>query len=171
MNKVPTTLAILTNVPAIATRIVKKPLGMKKPIGISPIKVKTIKHWYTPDMILTIKLPKKDMTNGGINKHTTIPIDIMRIIGSSNEMTCSPGEFLAATSMTTIDIINVNNTRKNLFNIVIAPFLCVPKLYVLFLKFFHNHLMCLNEEYAVKSKLPQPLFIIKIEQISTVLTM
>ncbi|AHA76461.1 Hypothetical Protein U712_02550 [Bacillus subtilis PY79] len=49
--------------------------------------MKTIKHWYTPDIILTTKLPKKDMTNGGINKNTTIPIEIIKIIGSSNEMT------------------------------------------------------------------------------------
>lgn len=44
INKVPTTLAMLTKVPATETRIVKKPLGIRNPIGISPIKVKTIKH-------------------------------------------------------------------------------------------------------------------------------
>lgn len=87
MHKVTATLAILTKVPAIETRNVKKPLGIRNPIGMSPRKVKTIKHWYTPDIILTTKLPKKDMTNGGINKNTTIPIEIIKIIGSSNEMT------------------------------------------------------------------------------------
>lgn len=122
MNKVTTTLAILTNVPAIETRIVQKPSGIRKPIGISPKKVKTIKHWYTADMILTTRLPKKDMANGGMNKNTTIPIDIIKIIGSSNEMTCSPGEFLAATSITTIDIISVSKTRKNLLNNIMTPF-------------------------------------------------
>lgn len=87
MHKVTAKLAILTKVPAIETRIVKKPLGIRNPIGMSPRKVKTIKHWYTPDIILTTKLPKKDMTNGGINKNTTIPIEIIKIRGSSNEMT------------------------------------------------------------------------------------
>lgn len=79
---------------------------------MSPRKVRTIKHWYTPDTILTTRLPKKDMTNGGMNKNTTIPIDIIKIRGCSNEMTLSPGEFLAATSITTIDIISVSKTRK-----------------------------------------------------------
>lgn len=44
INNVTTTLAILTKVPPRETRIVKKPLGIRNPIGISPIKVKTIKH-------------------------------------------------------------------------------------------------------------------------------
>lgn len=80
-HKVTTTLAILTKVPAIEKRIVKKPLGIRNPIGMSPRKVKTIKHWYTPDMILTTQLPKKDMANGGMNKKTTMPIEINKIIG------------------------------------------------------------------------------------------
>lgn len=73
-------------------------------------------------MILTTQLPKKDMANGGMNKNTTIPIDIIKIIGSLNEMTLSPGEPLAATSTTTIDIISVRKTRENLFNNVMTPF-------------------------------------------------
>lgn len=113
---------MLTKVPAIERRIVKKPLGIRNPIGMSPIKIKTIKHWYTPDIIRTTQLPKKDMANGGMNKNTTIPIDIIKIIGSSNEMTLSPGEFLAATSTTIIDIISVRKTRENLFNNVMTPF-------------------------------------------------
>jgi hypothetical protein len=113
---------MLTKVPKTETRIVKKPLGIRNPIGIIPRKVKTIKHWYTPDIILTTMFPKKDKANGGMNKNTTIPMDIIKIIGSSNEMTLSPGESLAATSITTIDIISVSKTRRNLFNIVMAPF-------------------------------------------------
>ncbi|RAP16447.1 hypothetical protein C2W63_03342 [Bacillus velezensis] len=38
-------------------------------------------------MILTTKLPKKDMTNGGMNKHKMIPSEINKILGSSKEMT------------------------------------------------------------------------------------
>lgn len=62
------------------------------------------------------------MANGGMNKNTMIPIDIIKIRGSSNEITLSPGEYLAATSITTIDIISVSKTRENLFNIVMTPF-------------------------------------------------
>lgn len=73
-------------------------------------------------MILTIKLPKKDMTNGGRNKHKMIPSDTNKIIGSSNEMTCSPGDSSATASTANIDIISVRKTRKNLFNNVMTPF-------------------------------------------------
>lgn len=114
---------------------------------MSPIKVKTIKHWYTPDIIRTTQLPKKDMTKGGMNKNTTIPIDIIKIIGSSNEMTLSPGEFLAATSTTIIDIISVRKTRENLFNNVMTPFfLNVLKTGILLFFNFHNHFMLFNEK-------------------------
>lgn len=113
---------MLIKVPAIETTIVKKPFGIKNPIGMSPRKERTIKHWYTPDITLTTKLLKKDIINGGMNKNATIPIDIIKIRGSSNEMTLSPGEFLAATSTNTMDIINVSKIKKNLFNIIITPF-------------------------------------------------
>ncbi|ANF35439.1 hypothetical protein BAGQ_0600 [Bacillus velezensis] len=38
------TLAELTKVPRTAARIVKKPLGIRNPIGTSPANVRTIKH-------------------------------------------------------------------------------------------------------------------------------
>lgn len=72
---------MLTKVPAIETTIVKKPSGIRNPIGISIRKDRTIKHWYTPDIVLTIKLLKKDITNGGMNKNTNIPIDIIKMRG------------------------------------------------------------------------------------------
>lgn len=84
---------MLIKVPAIEITIVKKPSAIKNPIGISPRKERTIKHWYTPDITLTTKCPKKDIISGGMNKNTTIPIDINKIYGSLNEMTLSPVEF------------------------------------------------------------------------------
>ncbi|KYC87682.1 hypothetical protein B4140_0823 [Bacillus amyloliquefaciens] len=73
-------------------------------------------------MILTTKLPKKDMTNGGMNKHKMIPSEINKIIGSSKEMTRSPGDSSAAANTANIDIISVRKTRKNLFSNVMTPF-------------------------------------------------
>lgn len=93
------------------------------------------------------------MVNGGMNKNTTIPMDIIKIIGSSNEMTLSPGESLAATSITTIDIISVSKTRKNLFNIVMTPFYKSDYKRVSCLFHFHNHFIYLMKKYAVKTQL------------------
>lgn len=144
---------MLTKVPKTETRIVKKPLGIRNPIGIIPRKVKTIKHWYTPDIILTTMFPKKDKANGGMNKNTTIPMDIIKIIGSSNEMTLSPGESLAATSITTIDIISVSKTRRNLFNIVMAPFYtCTYKRALPF------SILYSEKDYAAKSRAISNIF-------------
>ncbi|GMX43677.1 hypothetical protein baveB2_26680 [Bacillus velezensis] len=61
------------------------------------------------------------MTNGGMNKHKMIPSEINKIIGSSKEMTRSPGDSSAAANTANIDIISVRKTRKNLFSNVMTP--------------------------------------------------
>lgn len=122
INKVFIILVMLIKVFVIEIRIVKKLLGIRNLIGISFIKVKMIKYWYIFEIIFIIKLLKKDMVKGGINKNIMILIEIIKIIGLLSEMIWFSGEFLLVISKIMIDIISVRKIKENFFNNVIIFF-------------------------------------------------